>query len=47
MPKFRDPRMRMHMRISVEADAHANIKGWRSTDANADANIRARRFEYL
>ena len=28
---------------SAQADAHANIKGWRSADANADANIRARR----
>ena len=27
----------------MEADAHANIKEWRSTDANADVNIRARR----
>ena len=27
----------------AEADAHANIKGWRSADANADANVRARR----
>ena len=24
--------------------AHANIKGWRSADANTDANIRARIF---
>ena len=30
-------------KISRFADAYANIKGWRSADANADANIRARR----
>ena len=48
VPKFRDPRMRMHVRISVHEDPRKrmhmeNIKGWRSADANADANIRARR----